>query len=86
MPNTFDLEYQYQLYLKRVNLDENKMHHIQKQETKRAFMGACGQMLFLLRDELSQLTENEGVKTLKAMQKQVKTFFTNEILNQTSLN
>ena len=36
------LEKQYQLYLERVGITESQMHPIQKIETKRAFMGACG--------------------------------------------
>lgn len=74
----FDLEEQYKLYLQRMGLKEEKMHPQQKTETKRAFMGACGQMLLLLRDELSELPEHEAVKTMQSMLNQVGQFFINE--------
>lgn len=38
--NPFDLEHQYQLYLKRVKLSETTMSEVQKKETRQAFMGA----------------------------------------------
>lgn len=57
MNKQFDLEHQYQLYLKRVALSENTMHPQQKKQLKEAFMGACGQMLILLRDDVGALEE-----------------------------
>lgn len=77
-PRTFDLDHQYQLYLKRVGLIESNMHPIQKAETKRAFIGACGQMLLLLRDDLGALEENLAIKTMQDMINQVANYFMNE--------
>lgn len=71
----FNLEHQYQLYLERVKLKESQMSLIQRQELKRAFMGACGQMLVLLRDELGELPENEAVETLQNLHDQVGNFW-----------
>ena len=75
MENLFDLEYQYQLYLKRVALPESKMHPQQKIETKRAFFGACGQMLMMLRDDLPKLSGEGGYNVLEGMIIQVENFF-----------
>lgn len=71
MKEVFNLEWQYQEYLKRVNLPESKMHPIQRIETKRAFMAAAGQMLITLRDEVSKLDDDEAVKVMENMTNQV---------------
>lgn len=78
----FDLEHQYQLYLQRMTLTESAMHPQQKTETKRAFLGACGQMLILLRDDLSKLEENVAIEKLEQMTSQVGNFFIAETHKQ----
>jgi len=75
---TFDLEHQYQLYLKRVGLKETNMNSVQKTETRRAFMGACGQMLILLRDDLGKLEESKAIETMQDMINQVQVHFMKE--------
>ena len=60
----FKLEHQYQLYLQRVALSEDKMHPQQKHQLRQAFMGCAGQMIILLRDDLAQLSEDDGVEGL----------------------
>ena len=77
---TFDLEHQYQLYLERVKLKEANMHPVQKTETRRAFMGACGQMLILLRDDLGALEESKAIETMQDMVNQVQVYFMKETL------
>lgn len=78
MPDNFDLEYQYQLYLQRMSLKEETTSEDQKRETRRAFMGACGQMLILMRDDLPQLSEEDGIKAMERMIEQVMNFFLKE--------
>jgi hypothetical protein len=73
--STFNLEYQYQLYLQRVKLKESEMHPEQKKQLRQAFMGACGQLLVLLKDDLSQLEETEVMDVLEDMTKQVADYF-----------
>lgn len=82
MEELFDLEHQYQLYLQRVGLSESRMGDVQKQETKRAFMGACGQMFVLLRDELSKLDEDVAIQKWQAMLNQAKNYFIEETNKQ----
>lgn len=74
----FNLENQYQLYLKRVGIKEIQMHPAQRVETKRAFMGACGQMLILLRDDLGALEEDKAIAQLRDMYNQVQSFWLKE--------
>ncbi len=76
--DSFNLETQYQLYLKRVALNENEMHPTQKKQLRQTFMGACGQMLLLLRDELGALEEEKAIETMKGMINQVSDFFFQE--------
>ena len=75
MKKEFDLEHQYQLYLKRVAISESQMGEAQRKETRQAFMGACGQMIFLLRDEVALLPENEAIEVLESMKRQVGDYF-----------
>lgn len=74
----FNLDHQYQLYLERVKLSEDKMSEVQKQETKRAFMGACGQMLILLRDDLAELEDLAAFNQYRDMINQVQNFWIKE--------
>lgn len=76
----FSLEHQYQLYLERVGLKEAQMHPAQRTETKRAFFGACGQLLILMRDDVGELEENEAIEVMDDMTNQVGNFWTNEII------
>ena len=71
----FNLEYQYQLYLKRVALKECNMPPVQQKEMRRVFMGACGQMIFMLRDDVAALEEDEAIKVLEDMKNQVGDYF-----------
>lgn len=82
MGSKFNLNYQYSLYLERVGLKEANMNPIQRIETKRAFIGACGQMLILLRDDLAALPEDVGVKEMQGMLNQVVYFFLAETNKQ----
>lgn len=74
----FNLENQYQLYLERVGITESQMHPIQRAETKRAFMGACGQMLILLHKDLGALEEDKAIEQLEDMMNQVQAFWLKE--------
>jgi hypothetical protein len=71
----FNLEKQYQSYLQRVALKESEMHPEQKKQVRQAFMGACGQMLVLLRDEISKLSEEEAIDKFQDMMNQVGDYF-----------
>ena len=71
----FNLEHQYQLYLQRMALSESTMHPQQKIQLRQTFFGASGQMLILLRDELSKLEEEKAMKTLQDLINQVGNFF-----------
>jgi hypothetical protein len=70
-----DLEYQYQLYLKRAALDESLMGEVQKKETRQAFMGACGQMLILLQEDIGKMDVDAGVEAMVGMLDQVDEYF-----------
>lgn len=51
------------------------MHPIQKKQIRQTFFGASGQMLILLRDEVSKLEEEEAIHLLQDMLNQVSNFF-----------
>lgn len=75
----FNLENQYQLYLKRMGLIESTMHPQQKIQLRQTFFGASGQMLLLLRDDLSELEEEKAMETLQDLINQVNNFFLSEM-------
>ena len=79
--NPFNLEEQYQFYLNKVNMQEAAMPPTQRTEIRRAFMGACGIMLIMLRDDLAKLSDDAAVDTLDSMTKQVGEFFAQEVVN-----
>lgn len=71
----FNLEHQYQLYLQRVALNEKDMHPVQKKQLRQTFFGACGQMLIMLRDDLTKLEDGKAESTLQDMLNQVGDYF-----------
>lgn len=75
----FNLEHQYNLYLKRMKLSEQTMSDIQKQETKRAFMGGCSQMLMLIRNDNNNAPTDELLEGAQSMLRQLDNFWTKQI-------
>ena len=73
-----DLEEQFETYLKKMDLTGN-ISRVQYVETKRAFMGACGQMLIIFRDEIGTIeNEEEAVKQMKSLWDQVAEYWKKE--------
>jgi hypothetical protein len=77
-----NLEWQWKQYLKRVDVTEEQLSPIQRQEMKRAFYGACGQILILLRDDVGELPEDQAVTVLQDMMNQIQNFWQGEITRQ----
>ena len=73
-----NVNHQWQAYLKRGGLVEDKMHTTQRVETKRAFYGGFGQALIALRDQISD-DEDAAVEELQNMHAQVLAFFIQEV-------
>jgi len=69
------VEHQYQIYLKRMSLSEETMHPEQKLQIKNTFFGAFGQLLLLMRDEITELEEDDAVKVLGELLNQVVNHF-----------
>ena len=74
----FNIEYQYTLYLEKMNLKEEQMHPVQKQETKMAFISGMGHMLKLMFDDVADMQLEQGVTALDDMFNQVNDFFKKE--------
>ncbi len=73
--NIFSIEHQYQLFLQRIALSEEQMGSQQRILLRMTFFGAAGQLLVLMRDDLSRLEENHGVRVLEDMHDQVMQYF-----------
>lgn len=78
----FTIENQWQLYLGRAGVKEEDMSTVQKTEMKRAFYGACGQMLIHLRDDVSLKSEEEGSQILDSMLDEIGVFWKQEVKQQ----
>lgn len=71
----YNIETHYRKYLHLMSLDESKMADIQRKQTRRAFYGAWGQLLILMRDGISTHEEEEGINIMQAMLNQVAEFW-----------
>ena len=78
LKETFNMDVQNHLYLKRMGLTEAQMHPAERRERKRTFMAAAGQIMVLLRDDLTELDEAEAIETAQKMLDQVQDFFVKE--------
>lgn len=78
MKKIFNLNYQYKLYIERCGLKEYQLSFVQNQEMKRAFFGACGQILLILRDDVSEFDEDKAIEIMQNMLNQVSDFFIKE--------
>lgn len=79
---TFNLDHQFNLYLKRMNLQESTMSEVQKTETKRAFMGGMAQMLMLIRNDNGNVPDEELLEGCQSMLRQLDTFWTKQIVDR----
>jgi len=75
IPQAFNIEFQYQEYLKRVNLSEEHMHSQQKKQLRETFFGAVGAVLILLRNQTQVLSVEDSIKAFQSMLDQVGEFF-----------
>jgi hypothetical protein len=76
--NRFQIKLLWKEYLKHAGLKEELMPPDQIRETRRAFYGACGQMMLMLRDELSKYPEKAAVVIMQDMLNQVVNFWNAE--------
>ena len=75
----FSLNDEFERYLKLVKLDKRRMPPYQLREIRRAFYGACGQILILSRDEVAAIeSDDEAAEALQDMLNQVADFWTRE--------
>lgn len=90
LPEQFNLEYQWKFFCERIGLPEERMHPDQRRETKRAFMGACSQMLLLYKDDLGKYAEDNGthaaVFVLQNLLDQCEVYWKNEMEKQIDKN
>jgi len=77
--NQFNIDTMFDKYLSLVKLDKRRVSPVQLRETRRAFYGAMGIMLVLLRDELTKYPDEKGAEILEDMLQQVSKFWNTEI-------
>lgn len=69
------VEEQFQLYLEKVDLSEQRIPPNQTKELRRAFFGAWRQSLALIKEELSELDELSAILALEKMYGEVLEFW-----------
>ena len=77
--NPFNIEDQYQFYLKKMKLSEATMHPTQRVQLRQTFMGACGIILLLIRDEFATLSDEDGDRMFTSMIDQVGVYWNKEM-------
>jgi hypothetical protein len=89
-PKDFDLTYQWHLFCERCGIPENKMPLDQRRVMKRAFFGACGQLLIIQKDELAVYADKHGdeaaANILQCMLDQVSDFWQKEMDEHSKTN
>lgn len=74
----FNIDDQFNAYLKRVGLDPITMPKVMHTELRRAFFGCAGQLLDMLRSHLADLSEQDGAHKLQQMWEEVGRFWDKE--------
>lgn len=80
MNEIFNLENQWLMYLKRAEVSELNLPALQRQEMRRAFFGAIGQIVIHLRDDLPD-SEEGSVAIFESIMSQVLNFWMQEQSN-----
>jgi len=75
----FDIDTQFDLYLKLVKLDKRRMSPVQLKETRQAFYAAFGQCLLLLH-EATVYDEKDAHRVFDCLTAQVSKHFTQAVL------
>lgn len=81
----FNIENQYKLFLEKMELREELMSSIQRQQLKHTFFGAFVQSLLLFRDELPNDME-QGAQLLHNMIQEAIAFFEKEVEKRNTIN
>ena len=68
----------YQDYLQRSGLTEANLPPVQNQEMKRAFMAGAAEILTRLRNEITDLPEEEGIEMLEGLWQELLKFWISE--------
>lgn len=84
MPKQFNIEEQYQRYLKMVKLSEEQMPEDQKVEMRRAFYGGIGQMTIWMFTDMDQMTEPDAMLALDSIRKETLEFWKEQAVDITS--
>lgn len=76
----FNIETLYQQYLQRVGLEESKMAPLQQKQLRQTYFGASGNLLMLLKNDISPLPEDEAVIVLEDLINQVANYFGKQVM------
>ena len=79
-PKEYTADHLWKQYLKLVGLDVNKMPMIQVRETKRAFYGALGNLIVMMRELPDD--DEKAADILSELEREVAGFWSNTMLSQ----
>ncbi len=84
--DAFNIEKQFNLFLKVCKMDKRKMPSIQITSMRRAFYGAWGMLLLVNRDCVAVLTDDQAVEALDKMFRDTELFWAKEIVPISNMN
>lgn len=73
--NQFTVEYHYQKLLAQLGHSEENMHPEQKKQLKEVYYGAFGQILVMLREDITAFDKDEAIIILQEFVDQIHYFF-----------
>lgn len=78
----FNIEQMFMKYLNLVGLRAHELSPVQLTEMRRAFIGAVGQTIVLLTQELPAMSDAQGSQAMDDMMLQIKNFWDTQNLQQ----
>lgn len=79
MNDSFNIEEYYQLYLKKVNLREIEMSHIQSIETRKAFFAGCASLFDIFVNKIPSYSDPQAYEIIDNIGDQLLYFFKNQL-------
>lgn len=85
-PTNFTVKQQWERFLERSGFKPGELPAVQEIEMSKAFYGSAGQMLLMLRDELSELPEMEAMQKLEGMLSEIGVFWQDKAKEYDEMN
>lgn len=75
----FTIKQQWDRFMERCGMAPGEMPKVQETEMSKAFYGSAGQILIMIRDEVSELKEEDAVVVLDNMMDEIMKFWQDQV-------